>query len=204
MDPASVFRVTSEDFDEVAEPLAAVYVKCFASAPWYEVFQPENVIARMREVLTFDDSVLVVAESGDRVLGGTLLYPLHYNKAMSAVSSAECSGAMYCEELFVSGEHHRRGVGGRLFDTATGICLALGYDVVALRTGVAHEEAKRFYASRGYTPIALMECHSRRCVHGAVQDTTDVRVVMRHACRRTASIPCASAPQLELKEFDTP
>lgn len=170
MVPVSVFRVRSEEFDEVAEPLAAVYVKCFASAPWYEVFQPEEVIARMREVLAFDDSVLVVAVSGGSVLGGTVLYPLHYNRAMWAVASAGCSGAMYCEELFVSGEHHRRGVGGRMFDTATGICVALGYDVFVLRTGVTHEEAKRFYASRGYTSIALMECYSKRCVEGAVQE----------------------------------
>ncbi len=176
MSSLNVVRVTSKDFGAYARRVAAVYVRCFSEEPWSEVFEADEVAGDMDRKLALSDSILLVAEEGYSVLGATLLYPLQFNQAVAQI--VPLAGAMYCEELFVSSSHHRRGIGGRLFDTATGISMAMGYERRVLRTAVDHERAKRFYINRGYRPVGAMQCRSLKRVGGAVQEARDSRVVM--------------------------
>jgi predicted N-acetyltransferase YhbS len=173
-----VHRVTSQEFGDLAERVAAVYVECFAAEPWNEVFSAEEVTARLQEVLMFNDSILLVARGKGEVFGATLHYPLHYNKQVSHAVAPEHLGAMYCEELFVSRTHHRRGIGGRLFDIATGVSMALGYERRILRTAPDYVPTVRFYTSRGYRPIGFTQCRSKKRVGGDVKVQVDSRVVM--------------------------
>lgn len=176
MNALHVHRLTPRSYDAVANDLVSVYVDCFAQPPWNEVFQPEVVLEDLRKSIELEDAIFLVAEDANGVLGGTVLYPLRFNEEVADIVGS--IRAMYCEELFVASTHHRRGIGGRLFDTATGISMALGYEQRVLRTGVNHERAKRFYASRGYRPVGSMPCRSLKRTHGDVREEFDTRVVM--------------------------
>ncbi|MES2999744.1 MAG: GNAT family N-acetyltransferase [Pseudomonadota bacterium] len=195
MNAVNVHQVALHDFHRVAERVAAVYIQCFSEEPWNEVFQAGEVIERMQKMLTFQDAILLVATHGEDILGTTVLYPLHYNAAVSANVGADHLGAMYCEELFVSRTYHRRGIGGRLFDTATGISMALGYACRILRTGADHEQAKRFYMSRGYRQIGVMQCRSRKRLNGTASETLDSRVLMLHTTPIPNSVPLGASPR---------
>lgn len=178
MSPVSVHHVKQSDFGEIADRLAAVYVSCFAAEPWYEVFQPQEVITRMREVLGFESAVLLVAAEAHAMVGATLHYPLHYNKDMVTRVASAPGATMYCEELFVAASHRRSGIGGRLFDTAVGMSMAMGFQRRVLRTSAEYEQAKRFYASRNFRVVDTMQCRSLKRVGGQLQHALDSRVVM--------------------------
>jgi GNAT superfamily N-acetyltransferase len=176
MRPLNIFQVTRVNFDRYAATLAAMYVQCFAEAPWNEVFHPEAVALDFEEALKVTDSILLVAEDAEGVLGATLLYPLQNNDAVTNLVGE--TKAMYCQELFVSKTHQCRGIGGRLFDTATGIAMGLGYNRRVLRTSANHESANRFYLSRGYRKVGSMECVSAKLKDGIVAQEADYRVVL--------------------------
>jgi GNAT superfamily N-acetyltransferase len=176
MTSLSVVRVTPSGFGQYASSLSSVYAECFAEDPWNEVHDPKEVAEELAEALSVRDSIMLVAKDSDRVLGATLLYPLQFNQSMASIF--DLSKAMYCQELFVAGSHQGRGVGGRLFDTATGIVMALGYERTVLRTSESHERAKRFYLSRDYQPVGVMQCRSWKRVGTVVREECDTRVVM--------------------------
>lgn len=178
MSSVSVCRVRRREFAEVAARLASVYVECFASAPWSEVFLEHEVIQRVETVLDFDDSVLLIARSAEQVLGATMHYPLRYNAEVLQTVGQAHADAMYCEELFVTASCQRRGVGGRLFDVATGMAMAMGYATHVLRTASDYDQALRFYGARGYRRVGQMQCRSRKRNGGSVQSVVESRVVL--------------------------
>lgn len=176
MNAVDIIHVSPANYDRWAESLAGAYVRCFAQAPWHEVFDPQEVENRLRHALTLDDAVFLAAVGSHHALGATLFYPLQYQARVSAL--VRLDHAMYCEELFVTPDHQRKGIGGWLFDAATRITSAKGYHRRVLRTSLKAEGLKRFYASRGYRAVAYMQCSSLKQLDGCNRIADDTRVVM--------------------------
>lgn len=168
--------LTATTYDQWALELATVYVQCFAQAPWYEVFDPNAVASRLYQALTLDDAVLLAAVDPNRAVGATLFYPLQNHRDVSSIVKLE--RAMYCDELFIAPEHQRKGIGSRLFDTATGMTIAKGYRHRVLRTSQQAPDLQHFYASRGYESVAKMKCTSLKRIDGHTRTEEDIRVIM--------------------------
>jgi GNAT superfamily N-acetyltransferase len=177
-------RLTPYNFAAIAPSVASVYVDCFAQEPWCEIFEPSEVLATFQRMLAIKDVVFLVAQANEgHILGATISFPLEHHKEVTRAlinrGRAAAGATMYCSELFVSPKHQARGVGGRLFDTATGIAMGMGYAHRVLRTSAEHERLLRFYAARGYVAVTNMTCSSRkRHQDGQIGIESDVRTVL--------------------------
>jgi len=176
MNTVDVIHLSPANYDRWVPSLAGAYVRCFSQPPWHEVFDPQAVENRLRHAATLDDAVFLAAVRAHQPLGATLFYPLQYQAAVSALVGLD--HAMYCDELFVTPDHQRQGIGSWLFDAATRITIAKGYHQRVLRTSVHAQGLKRFYASRGYRAVAYMQCASLKRLEGCTKVVDDTRVVM--------------------------
>jgi ribosomal protein S18 acetylase RimI-like enzyme len=88
------------------------------------------------------ESVLLVAEEGPSMLGFTQLFPLF--------SSVGLGPIFLLNDLFVTADARRRGVGSRLLDAAATHAQRAGALRIELSTHRTNAAASRLYAAHGY------------------------------------------------------
>jgi GNAT superfamily N-acetyltransferase len=111
-------------------------------------WDPDRAREAIADAIADPSSVVLVAEHRSELLGLCTAY-LDLN---SVRYGARC----WVEDLAVSPEHRSRGVGGELLDAAAAWARERGATHLELDTGLAREDAQRFYerrepASTGYS-----------------------------------------------------
>jgi len=134
--PVRVRRATSTDVDRVA-PLFDAYRQ------FYE--QPADLVASrafLRDRLSGDESVVLVAEDGGVLLGFAQLYPLY--------SSVSLGPIYVLNDLYVDPGARRHGVAARLLEAARAFGEKGGAHYLELSTAVDNP-AQRLYEACGWT-----------------------------------------------------
>lgn len=89
------------------------------------------------------ESMVFVAETGNKLAGFVQLYPTWSSLAMAK------SYVLY--DLYVAPEHRRAGIAGQLINTATEYARQQGACGLSLQTHIDNRNAQALYESRGWT-----------------------------------------------------
>ena len=111
-------------------------------------WDPDRARDALREAIASDDSAVLVAEHRGELLG--------FATAYLELNSVRFGQRCWIEDLAVNPEHRSEGVGGALLDAAGDWARDRGATHLELDTGLAREDAQRFYdrrepAAKGYS-----------------------------------------------------
>jgi GNAT superfamily N-acetyltransferase len=126
-----------------AEQIVPLYEWLFAAPgnrpPQWDA---EAAAGRLRDAIAGERSAVLVAEAEDGSLAGLCT-------AYLELDSVRYGQRCWVEDLAVDPDRRSQGIGGRLLDAAEGWARERGASHFELDTGLAREEAQRFYERRG-------------------------------------------------------
>jgi ribosomal protein S18 acetylase RimI-like enzyme len=132
----TVRRITATDADRVA-PLFDAYRQFYGCAP-----DPDAARHFLRERLDRGESVVFVAELDGKAVGFVQLYP--------TFTSIGARPAWILNDLYVTPEARRQGVGRALMDAAKAMAEESGAAWLELATAMDNAKAQALYRSCGY------------------------------------------------------
>ena len=103
-------------------------------------WDPERARRALARTLSSDESTALLAEDGPEVVGFVTCY--------LDLESVRFGLRCWVEDLAVSPRHRSQGVGGALLDAAEAWARDRGATHLELDTGLAREDAQRFYERR--------------------------------------------------------
>lgn len=127
---------TPDDLDRVA-PLFDAYRQFYGQAP-----DLRGARDFLRERIELRQSVVVIVERGDAVLGFAQLYPMF--------SSVRMASIWVLNDLYVAADERRSGIGTLLLDAASAAARAAGATRLVLETGRDNAAARALYRSAGW------------------------------------------------------
>ena len=127
---------TPDDLDRVA-PLFDAYRQFYGQAP-----DLRGAHDFLRERIELRQSVVVIVERGDAVLGFAQLYPMF--------SSVRMASIWVLNDLYVAADARRSGIGTLLLDAASAAARAAGATRLVLETGRENAAARALYRSAGW------------------------------------------------------
>ena len=141
MNPVEVIPATG-----LTEPLALLEESLRSGEP-----VPEDLAERMRRAVDAGDMEVLAARTEDRILGVAILA---YRPNIAA-------GALFAsiEDLYVSPEARRQGIGQTLLTAADERCTQ--HDISYVEVQIQGDEAEAFYAALGYEPEKSVRVLSR-------------------------------------------
>jgi GNAT superfamily N-acetyltransferase len=141
LNPVEVIPATG-----LTEPLALLEESLRGSEP-----VPEDLAERMRRAVDAGDMEVLAARTEDRILGVAILA---YRPNIAA-------GALFAsiEDLYVSPEARRQGIGQSLLTAADERCTQ--HDISYVEVQIQGDEAEAFYAALGYEPEKSVRVLSR-------------------------------------------
>ena len=113
---------------------------------------PAKSKAFLADRLANGDSVILLAEENDRVLGFTQLYPLF--------SSTACRRLWLLNDLFTAEAARGQGVGRALMDAARDHAVETGASGIELSTAHTNLPAQRLYESLGYVKEEIFRVYT--------------------------------------------
>ncbi len=169
-----VVRVRRLSLDDIPR-LAVIYCICFAGAPWFEIFEPEEVVAEIREVYSWRDAVMVVAEIDGVVVGAAWSFCVRRKKDVMALVRVHpiCP---YVSEIFVDPAYQGHGVAKAMVDRLLDCLVDIKTGVV--RTSVNQPIIIRMFEKLGWSIVATEEVTSQKCIDGVAIDAPDTRVIL--------------------------
>ena len=152
MSTVSVRRATASDI----EPLADLFDR-------YRQFQGrESDLAQARAFLQarleHDQSVLFLAEQGQRATGFAQLYP--------SFSSVSLARVFILNDLFVSADARRQGVASRLLEAVEGFAWTQGAVRLTLSAARGNTSAQALYEARGWQRDSAFHVYHRHAGEG--------------------------------------
>lgn len=170
----SPVRVRRLSLDDVAR-LAIIYCVCFGGAPWFEVYNVDDVAAEIREVLSWPDAVMVVAEVDGVIVGAAWSFCVRRKKDVMDLVSVRpiCP---YISEIFVDPEYRGHGVAKQMVDRLLDCLVDIKTGVV--RTSVNQPIIIRMFEALGWTIVATEDVMSQKCIDGVTTDAPDTRVIL--------------------------
>jgi GNAT superfamily N-acetyltransferase len=141
LNPVEVIPATG-----LTEPLALLEESLRGGEP-----VPEDLAERMRRAVDAGDMEVLAARTEDRILGVAILA---YRPNIAA-------GALFAsiEDLYVSPEARRQGIGQTLLTAADERCTQ--HDISYVEVQIQDYEAEAFYAALGYEPEKSVRVLSR-------------------------------------------
>ena len=111
-------------------------------------WDPERARAAIGDAITDESATVLLAEQRGELLG--------FCSAYLELNSVRFGARCWVEDLAVSPAHRSQGIGGMLLDAAEGWARERGATHLELDTGLAREDAQRFYdrrdpATKGYS-----------------------------------------------------
>ncbi len=164
-------RLSPNDFQHLAE----IYCICFAGKPWFEVYQAEEVADEIKEVYSWKDAVMVVAEVNDVVVGAAWSFSVWRKPDVMALVNMHPIFP-YISEIFVSPEHQGQGIAKRMVDRLLDCLVDIRFGVV--RTSVNQPIIIRMFEGFGWKIVATENVVSNKCLNGVVQSAPDKRVIL--------------------------
>lgn len=134
-DPSHTIRAAREDEVERVLPLYEALFEPPGSRP--ETWDEARAAGALTEAIRSQDSAVLVAESGGRLVGVCTAYlDLH---------SVRFGPRCWVEDLAVDPDSRSQGIGAALLDEARGWARAAGATHLELDTAEARTDAQRFY-----------------------------------------------------------
>lgn len=127
---------TTDDLDRVV-PLFDAYRQFYGQLP-----DPRGARDFLFERIERRESVVVIVERGEAVLGFAQLYPMFSSVRMAAI--------WVLNDLYVAADERRNGIGTLLLDAASAAARAAGATRLVLETGRDNTAARALYRSAGW------------------------------------------------------
>lgn len=127
---------TTDDLDRVV-PLFDAYRQFYGQLP-----DPRGARDFLFERIERRESVVVIVERGEAVLGFAQLYPMF--------SSVRMASIWVLNDLYVAPDARRSGIGTLLLDAASAAARAAGATRLVLETGRDNAAARALYRSAGW------------------------------------------------------
>ena len=127
---------TPDDLDRVV-PLFDAYRQFYGQAA-----DPRGAHEFLSERIERRESVVVIVERGETVLGFAQLYPMF--------SSVRMASIWVLNDLYVAADERRSGIGTLLLDAAAAAARAAGATRLVLETGRDNAAARALYLSAGW------------------------------------------------------
>ncbi|MCM2336920.1 MAG: GNAT family N-acetyltransferase [Pseudomonas sp.] len=127
---------TTDDLDRVV-PLFDAYRQFYGQLP-----DPRGARDFLFERIERRESVVVIVERGEAVLGFAQLYPMFSSVRMAAI--------WVLNDLYVAADERRNGIGTLLLDAASAAARAAGATRLVLETGRDNAAARALYRSAGW------------------------------------------------------
>lgn len=176
MHPVTIRTVQPEDL----ECLIALYIACFREPPWYEVFTPEEVGADFATILSYPETVFLVAVDGDgRVLGAAIGFDVRHKSDVWERLPYTTASTFYLAEVFVDLEARGHGTCQWLLRAASDAAAKKGFEKISARTSVNQPIIRHVLVEKmGCAVVGTEEVVSRKVVGVQVVDAPDTRVLM--------------------------
>jgi len=160
--------------------VVALYLACFAEAPWFERFDPAQLETEFREILTWPDALFLVETDECGVIHGAAIgFHVCRKPDVCALIPQGDRNSFYVAELFVDPTTRTRKICTRLNETMLRIAQMSGYSRVSVRTSVAQLAIQHLFVERlGCLPVARQDVISTKWIDGVEQEVPDTRVIM--------------------------
>lgn len=165
------------------ERLVALYISCFAEAPWFERFDPRELEAEFLEMLTWPDTLFLVETDEDgMIIGAAIGFHVCRKADVCELIPQRDRNSFYVAELFVDSTRRTHGVCKRLNEAMLRIAQSTGYSRVSVRTSVAQATIQHLFVARlDCTIVARQDVISTKWIDGVEQQVPDTRVLMTGA-----------------------
>lgn len=162
------------------ECVVALYLACFAEPPWFERFDPAELEAEFREMLTWPDMLFLVETDGSGVIhGASIGFHVCRKSDVCVLIPWGDRNSFYVAELFVDPTTRVRKICTRLNEAMLRIALSSGYSRVSVRTSVAQRAIQHLFVERlCCTIVARQDVVSTKWIDGVEQKVPDTRVLM--------------------------
>lgn len=169
---------------EDLEILIALYVACFREPPWCEAFLPEEVRADFDVILSWPETIFLVAEddAGQVIGAGIGFHACRKADVWRLLPGADLRQSFYVAELFVDPSARTRGVCRSLTEALIDRARTGGFRALSVRTSVDQMVVRRLFVEMlGCREVATEEVVSRKMIGGEPVDVPDTRVLMARA-----------------------
>jgi len=174
MSDITIRPFTPEDAPRVAQ----IYCNCFAENPWFELFEPAEVITEFNDMNTWANCIILVAERDGVVIGGTVGYPFSRRDDIAPLLPEPVDNAFYYAELFVDGAFRNNGVATKLVLEREEYVRQMGYENAVVRTSTDQPIILEIYYPRGFKLVAEQDVISTKVINGVEQQIPDKRVIL--------------------------
>jgi ribosomal protein S18 acetylase RimI-like enzyme len=106
-------------------------------------FEPDEATLFLKERLSKEESIVFIAIENDQYTGFIQLYP--------SFSSVGMKKIWILNDLFVSADHRKKGIGQLLINRVLAYCKATGRKKVVLSTAYDNLNAQKLYEKLGFT-----------------------------------------------------
>lgn len=169
-----------------------LYQKCFAEAPWFEVFDPKELSDDFWVKMRDSTGVFLVCERDGKIVGGAIGFDLVCKEdvRMRLIDysidhhSFEISTghAFYIAELFVDSSLRGQGIAKRM----AGVCLEFardnGYRMAVVRTSLEQTIIQHLFIDGfGFKPVARQAILATKCIDGVTEELAYTSVIMAGA-----------------------
>lgn len=174
--PHSIRPIRPEDL----ERLVALYVLCFREPPWLEVFLPEEVREDFAKILSYPETVFLVAVDGDgRVIGAAIGFDVRRKADVWERLPYTPAPTFYLAEVFVDPEARGHRTCKWLLRSMSDAAAKKGFAKLAARTSVNQPIIRHVLVDRmECAVVGTEEVVSRKEVDGQIVDAPDTRVLM--------------------------
>ena len=106
-------------------------------------FEPDEATLFLKERMSKEESIVFIAIENDQYTGFIQLYP--------SFSSVGMKKIWILNDLFVSADHRKKGIGQLLINHVLAYCKATGKKKVVLSTAYDNLNAQKLYEKLGFT-----------------------------------------------------
>lgn len=174
--PVSIRSVCLEDL----ELLVVLYILCFREPPWLEIFLPEEVREDFAKILSYPETVFLVAVDGDgRVIGAAIGFDVRRKADVWERLPYTPAPTFYLAEVFVDPEARGNRTCQWLLRSMSDAAAKKGFAKLAARTSVNQPIIQHVLVDRmECAVVGTEEVVSRKVIDGEVVDAPDTRVLM--------------------------
>ena len=159
--------------------LVSLYRDCFAEAPWFEVFDAEELTLEFEEIFSWPDTIFLVGVVDGQIVGGAIGFSVSRKSDVIATIPKKFHEGFYISELFVDAKFRKRGIAKVFAAELRRLAIANGFCFGVVRTSVDQPIIQHMYVDVfGFKIVATQETVSTKVIDGIAQEAPDSRVIM--------------------------
>ncbi|MFH1142131.1 MAG: GNAT family N-acetyltransferase [Candidatus Uhrbacteria bacterium] len=169
-------RISPFQISDLSE-LITLYQTCFAEPPWYELFQPEELVTYFTEIQALERSIFLVAEDQGQIVGCAIGFPIV--KKPEVLELISVPDAFYLAELFVRADRRNQGLAKKLIEHRFELARWAGFKRAYVRTSVDQTVIVNLYLRvYDFQLITSQAVTSRKVIDEVEKLIPDTRLIM--------------------------